>query len=108
MATENKKQKMTKVSDRLNRLSESATLAMARMSRELKDQGKDVIAQAQSGTGKTGAFVIGSLEIIDESLKQTQVIIVSPTRELSRQNFQVVNAISQFQDMSFSVRNGSP
>ena len=35
---------MTKVSDRLNRLSESATLAMARMSRELKDQGKDVIA----------------------------------------------------------------
>ena len=35
---------MTKVSERLNRLSESATLAMARMSRELKDQGKDVIA----------------------------------------------------------------
>ena len=35
---------MTKISDRLNRLSESATLAMARMSRELKDQGKDVIA----------------------------------------------------------------
>ena len=35
---------MTKVSDRLNRLSESATLAMARMSRELKADGKDVIA----------------------------------------------------------------
>lgn len=35
---------MTKVSDRLNRLAESATLAMARMSRELKDEGKDVIA----------------------------------------------------------------
>ena len=35
---------MTKVSDRLNRLSESATLAMARMSRELKAKGKDVIA----------------------------------------------------------------
>ena len=34
---------MTKVSDRLNRLSESATLAMARMSRELKAEGKDVI-----------------------------------------------------------------
>ena len=34
---------MTKVSDRLNRLSESATLAMARMSRELKAKGKDVI-----------------------------------------------------------------
>ena len=36
--------KMTKVSERLNRLSESATLAMARMSRELKAQGHDVIA----------------------------------------------------------------
>ena len=35
---------MTKVSERLNRLSESATLAMARMSRELKAQGHDVIA----------------------------------------------------------------
>ena len=35
---------MTKVSDRINRLSESATLAMARMSRELKAEGKDVIA----------------------------------------------------------------
>ena len=61
---------------------------------------KDIIAQAQSGTGKTGAFVIGSLEIINESLKKTQVIIVSPTRELSRQNFQVVKAISQFQDIT--------
>ena len=44
MSTENQKNKMTKVSDRLNRLSESATLAMARMSRELKAEGKDVIA----------------------------------------------------------------
>ena len=35
---------MTKVSDRINRLTESATLAMARMSRELKGKGKDVIA----------------------------------------------------------------
>ena len=35
---------MTRTSDRLNRLSESATLAMARMSRELKAEGKDVIA----------------------------------------------------------------
>ena len=35
---------MTKVSDRLNRLAESATLAMARMSRELQEQGHDVIA----------------------------------------------------------------
>ena len=35
---------MSEVSDRINRLSESATLAMARMSRELKEEGKDVIS----------------------------------------------------------------
>ena len=34
---------------------------------------RDVIAQAQSGTGKTGAFVIGSLQILDENLHQPQV-----------------------------------
>jgi len=35
---------MTEVSERLNRLAESATLAMARMSRELKEEGYDIIA----------------------------------------------------------------
>ena len=45
--------------------------------------GKDVIAQAQSGTGKTGAFSIGSLCNVDETLRHTQVIVLSPTRELA-------------------------
>ena len=44
---------MTKVSDRLNRLAESATLAMARMSRELQEQGHDVIASQ----GRFGPYV---------------------------------------------------
>ena len=34
-----------------------------------KDGLRDIIAQAQSGTGKTGLFVVGSLQIIDETLK---------------------------------------
>jgi ATP-dependent RNA helicase len=34
---------------------------------------KDIIAQSQSGTGKTGAFSIGSLNLVDESLEKTQV-----------------------------------
>ena len=38
--------------------------------------GKDVIAQAQSGTGKTGAFVIGSLEKVDPEIEGTQIIII--------------------------------
>jgi translation initiation factor 4A len=46
---------------------------------------RDVIAQGQSGTGKTACFVIGVLENIDITLKKTQAIILSPTRELSIQ-----------------------
>lgn len=57
-------------------------------------KGKDLIAQAQSGTGKTGAFVIGSLTKIDVNQNNTQVIILSPTRELTNQIFSVVNCIS--------------
>lgn len=46
---------------------------------------KDIIAQAQSGTGKTGAFTIGTLGQIDFNSKEIQAIILSPTRELSKQ-----------------------
>lgn len=57
---------------------------------------KDVIAQAQSGTGKTGCFTIGVLERIDENLKETQALILSPTRELSHQINSVIRAIGKF------------
>ena len=56
-------------------------------------KGKDVIAQAQSGTGKTGAFAIGSLCRVDEALKDTQVIVLSPTRELADQSFKVIKEL---------------
>lgn len=45
--------------------------------------GHDTIAQAQSGTGKTGVFIISALQILDPASDHTQVLIVSPTRELS-------------------------
>ena len=61
---------------------------------------KDVIAQAQSGTGKTGAFVIGSLERVNEEEKSTQVIIISPTRELSKQTSEVVGELSKYMTVS--------
>lgn len=54
----------------------------------------DIIAQAQSGTGKTGAFTIGTLQIIDETLDKTQAIIMSPTRELSKQIYGVLSTLS--------------
>ena len=44
--------------------------------------GKDVIAQAQSGTGKTATFAIGILQCLDVSRCELQALILSPTREL--------------------------
>ena len=56
-------------------------------------RGKDIIAQAQSGTGKTGAFCIGSLQLVDTSIKQTQIIMLSPTRELAKQTQSVLTTL---------------
>jgi len=58
--------------------------------------GKDTIAQAQSGTGKTGCFTIGLLQIIDTASLWTQALVVSPTRELSQQIAYVVQQIGEF------------
>jgi len=55
--------------------------------------GKDIIAQAQSGTGKTAAFTIGALSVVDLDSNDTQVLILSPTRELSTQTASVVSNI---------------
>ena len=57
-------------------------------------KGKDVIAQAQSGTGKTACFAISSIELVDTTLQNTQAIIMSPTRELSSQIKNVVDALA--------------
>lgn len=48
-------------------------------------QGYDVIAQAQSGTGKTATFAISILQQIDVELKDTQALVLAPTRELAQQ-----------------------
>jgi superfamily II DNA/RNA helicase len=58
--------------------------------------GKDLIAQAQSGTGKTGAFSIGNLSMIDESLSRIQSIIIVPTRELADQVYKVISELSSY------------
>ena len=47
--------------------------------------GHDILAQANSGTGKTGSFVIGSLARVDISLQKVQVLCMAPTRELAQQ-----------------------
>lgn len=55
--------------------------------------GKDMIAQSQSGTGKTATFVIGALSIINYEQDTTQALILTPTRELSYQIQDVIKSI---------------
>lgn len=58
--------------------------------------GKDIIAQAQSGTGKTGTFSIGVLQKIDNTLNYCQAIILSPSRELALQTYNVINNLNTY------------
>jgi translation initiation factor 4A len=57
-------------------------------------QGGDLIAQAQSGTGKTGSFVIGALSKINLEDNSNQVLIMVPTHELAHQIAMVVQSLS--------------
>jgi translation initiation factor 4A len=57
-------------------------------------QKHDIIAQAPSGTGKTCAFTVGSLERIDLEDKSIQIIILAPTHELVKQITGVISSIS--------------
>jgi len=61
----------------------------------IKD-GHDILAQAQSGTGKTGTFVTGALTRVDPALKQIQVLILAPVRELAQQIHDVAVQISKY------------
>jgi len=64
------------------------------------DSGKDMIAQSQSGTGKTGAFSIGILNNIDIKMKKTQYIVLTPTHELAKQIYNVIENLGAKIDIS--------
>lgn len=59
-------------------------------------RGGDIIAQAQSGTGKTGAFSIGLLQRLDFRHNVVQALVLSPTRELALQTAEVISRIGEF------------
>ena len=68
--------------------------------------GNDIIAQAQSGTGKTATFAISILQSIDENLNETQAVVVSHTRELSNQIFNVFTSLSDYMNVSLCQVTG--
>jgi translation initiation factor 4A len=62
-------------------------------------KGHDVIAQAQSGTGKTATFSISILQQLDMNIKGTQALILAPTRELAQQIQKVVVALGDYMNI---------
>jgi Superfamily II DNA and RNA helicases len=58
-------------------------------------QGKNIAAQSKNGTGKTGAFTIGSLNRIDKDYGALQGICISHTRELNEQNYGVFQKLAE-------------
>ncbi len=69
---------------------------------------KDFIGQAQTGTGKTAAFVIPLLERIDTSEKTVQALILAPTRELAHQVEKEIEKLGKYTDIrSTSIYGGT-
>jgi len=66
----------------------------------------DILAQSQSGTGKTGAFVVGSLSVVDTSIKAPQVLVLCPTRELSQQTERVAKALGSYMNLKVLSATG--
>lgn len=69
-------------------------------------KGNNIIAQSQSGTGKTGTFSIGSLQVVDKDIKQPQVLILSPTRELAQQTYNVASDLNRYLNYSITLLVG--
>lgn len=67
------------------------------------NNGDDLIAQSQSGTGKTGAFAVGALSRIDVKQNIPQVIIIVNTRDLALQVHNVVSNVAKFMNITSTV-----
>ncbi|KAK5113480.1 DExD/H-box ATP-dependent RNA helicase dhh1 [Meristemomyces frigidus] len=68
--------------------------------------GRDVLARAKNGTGKTAAFLIPTLERINPKLEKTQALILVPTRELAMQTSQVCKTLGKHLGINVMVATG--
>ena len=69
-------------------------------------KGRDVIAQAQSGTGKTAAFAIGTLQLIEQENDELQCLVLSPTRELANQTSIVYQFLGEYLNIKIALLIG--
>ncbi|KAK9457678.1 putative ATP dependent RNA helicase [Dipodascopsis uninucleata] len=68
--------------------------------------GRDILARAKNGTGKTAAFVIPALEKINTKLPKIQALILVPTRELALQTSQVCKTLGKHMNINVMVTTG--
>mmetsp|Transcript_16597 Transcript_16597/g.28096 ORF Transcript_16597/g.28096 Transcript_16597/m.28096 type:complete len:405 (+) Transcript_16597:166-1380(+) len=68
--------------------------------------GKDVLARAKNGTGKTAAFIIPCLEKVDKTVDKIQVLMLVPTRELALQTSAIVMEISKHMEIQVMASTG--
>lgn len=66
-------------------------------------QGRDIVGQSQTGTGKTAAFSLPALEIVESSNKAVQALILTPTRELAQQVGQAIEDFSSRERRIYSL-----
>ena len=72
-------------------------------------RGRDIIGQAQTGSGKTAAFGLPAVEQIDETSEDIQVLVLTPTRELCIQVAQALRTFSEFKGVKVvAVFGGQP
>jgi len=69
-------------------------------------KGRDTIAQAQSGTGKTATFAISALQLIDEKAPYSQALILAPTRELAQQIQRVIMCLGEYLNIGVHICTG--
>jgi translation initiation factor 4A len=69
-------------------------------------KGNDIIAQAQSGTGKTGTFSISALSIVDVKIESPQVLMLSPVKDLAMQTYKIVKSLGQYTGIKTSLLVG--
>jgi translation initiation factor 4A len=67
---------------------------------------RDILAQAQSGTGKTGTFIVGGLSVIDPTLNEVQMVVLCPTHELADQTTRVATGIGEYMGLRVHTVTG--
>jgi ATP-dependent RNA helicase DeaD len=72
-------------------------------------EGRDVVGQAQTGTGKTAAFGIPIVEMLDPNLREPQALVLTPTRELAVQVNEEISKLGEFQGIrGVAIYGGQP